>query len=245
MKTALIIQPGGLGDIFLCAPIAKYYHDQGYKVVWPVREDFIIHTKGFWYSEFIPLTDNKYMGYSDWLKRCVMQCYDLHKEKKFDLVLDLADREGPQKQRLDENFEQCKYRLANVPFEEKHSLLFVRSGLRETELNKLIKPPEKYAFVHLEDSLGGRAEMPETDLPIIEIKPIKDYSIIDWYKIIEQASEIYVVESAVHQFLDGIVKLLTPKRCILPRPVLGKGKRFTVSANWNLEYVGKDSIIIG
>jgi len=40
MKTCLIIQPGKLGDIIISAPIAKYYHDNGYNIVWPTFSNF-------------------------------------------------------------------------------------------------------------------------------------------------------------------------------------------------------------
>ena len=33
-----ILQPGRLGDIIICLPIAKYYADQGFEVVWPMFE---------------------------------------------------------------------------------------------------------------------------------------------------------------------------------------------------------------
>jgi ADP-heptose:LPS heptosyltransferase len=33
-----IIQPGKLGDIIIVLPAAKYLHDKGYKVYWPVYD---------------------------------------------------------------------------------------------------------------------------------------------------------------------------------------------------------------
>jgi len=39
-KKALFIQPGKLGDLVVTTPIAKYYHDMGYEVHWPVFDNF-------------------------------------------------------------------------------------------------------------------------------------------------------------------------------------------------------------
>jgi hypothetical protein len=37
---AVLLQPGKLGDILICAPIAKYYSEMGYEVYWPVFDNF-------------------------------------------------------------------------------------------------------------------------------------------------------------------------------------------------------------
>lgn len=48
-KKIVMIQPGKLGDILICAPIAKYYNDLGYQVLWPVFSNFISTIKRFEY----------------------------------------------------------------------------------------------------------------------------------------------------------------------------------------------------
>jgi len=37
---AVLLQPGKLGDILICAPIAKHYSEMGYEVYWPVFDNF-------------------------------------------------------------------------------------------------------------------------------------------------------------------------------------------------------------
>ena len=39
-RKAVLIQPGKLGDIIICAPIAKHYSEMGYEVYWPVFDNF-------------------------------------------------------------------------------------------------------------------------------------------------------------------------------------------------------------
>lgn len=48
-KKAVLIQPGKLGDIIICAPIAKHYSEMGYEVYWPVFDDFYDTIKRFSY----------------------------------------------------------------------------------------------------------------------------------------------------------------------------------------------------
>ena len=67
----LLIQPGAFGDIFLCAPIAKYYSDAGYKVDWPVTKKFLPTLKYFPYVNPILLSED--ILDQDWLRSDVMK----------------------------------------------------------------------------------------------------------------------------------------------------------------------------
>jgi hypothetical protein len=48
-KRIVMVQPGKLGDILICAPIAKHYNDLGYEVLWPVFSNFISTISRFKY----------------------------------------------------------------------------------------------------------------------------------------------------------------------------------------------------
>ena len=39
-KKCVLVQPGKLGDIIICAPIALHYAEKGYEVHWPVFDEF-------------------------------------------------------------------------------------------------------------------------------------------------------------------------------------------------------------
>ena len=242
MKKLLLVQPGPFGDIFLCAPIAKWYADRGYEVHWPVTEKFLPTLEYFNYVKPILLSEEKL--HSDWLRSDVMKIIPMMGE--YDKVINLADRgPHPTAQRFDENFELCKYRLAEVPFEEKNKLVWTRDVEREESLFKLLEFKEPYAVVHAVDSLGQKADVPQISINIVEIRIVDGYNIPDWYGVLAKASEIYCVESSIHQFMDGAVNSLTEERYLLKRPAVDEGARFTVSRNWNLRYIGEDSIIRG
>jgi len=61
MKNLGIIQPGRLGDIIICLPIAKFYNEQGYKVYWPIFENYIpIFSEAIDYVHFLPVASDIY-----------------------------------------------------------------------------------------------------------------------------------------------------------------------------------------
>ena len=83
-KTIGIIQPGKLGDLIICLPIAKYYHDQGYEVHWPVFSNFApMMTEVVDYVKYIPVSNDVY--------KCVPEAYEYFKKKKPTILFDIAD----------------------------------------------------------------------------------------------------------------------------------------------------------
>lgn len=243
MKKLLVIQPGAFGDIFVCAPIAKWYADRGYEVYWPVTSKFISTLEYFDYVKPILLSDESL--HSDWLRSDVMKILPM--VNNYDKVLNLADR-GPHStaQRIGiENFEQCKYRLSEVPIEEKNNLCWTRNIKKERELEQLLNVGDDYCVAHLVNSHGDKATLPEETLPLIEIVPIKGFNIPDWYSIISKAKRVYCVESAVHQFIDGTLKSYSENHILLRKGPVNEGTRHTISRHWNLSVIGEDTKIVG
>ena len=127
-KTLLLIQPGAYGDLFVCAPIAKFYSDIGYQVFWPVQPRFLSIIQKFNYV--IPIVLSEELLDEDWLRSDVIKIFNFN--LKFDKIINLADR-GPHQtaQKERENFEQCKYRLAEINIEQKHNLKWNRNIKKE------------------------------------------------------------------------------------------------------------------
>lgn len=244
MKKLLLIQPGAFGDIVLCAPIAKWYSDLGYHIDWPIRKKFLSTLQYFDYVNPIILSEDEL--HSDWLRSDVMKTFSMF--SNYDKVINLADR-GPHStaQLPNENFEQCKYRLSEVPFSQKHNLVWKRNIEKELQLMKLlnISENEDYALIHNIDSLNQSATLPEISLKRVEVTPINGYNIFDWYTVIKNAKQIYAIESSVHQFIDGIATEVTENKYLLKRPAVPENCRFTVSSYWKLDYIGKNSTIRG
>lgn len=235
-KSLLIIQPGAHGDIFVCAPIAYYYSQKGFKIYWPARKEYIRHLSSFDYINTIELPEIKETG-PEWLAKDVSNIFKL--EQKFDYVLNLADRgPHPTAQLPWENFEECKYRLAKLPFDLKHTLKWTRNKQKEDEIYDKYVKAKDYVFVHNSSSHKEKAELPKSILePIVYCDNPPGYNILDWYKVIINAKEIYCTESSVWAFMDGIVHELTPERYILSRQKLSGGKHYTISKHWKKEYL--------
>ena len=124
-KTIGIIQPGKLGDLIICLPIAKYYHDQGYEVHWPVFSNFApMMTEVVDYVKYIPVSNDVY--------KCVPEAYEYFKKKKPTILFDIAATFPGSKCTEEyvalgdgygeEKFDQFKYRKCNVPFNLKWKL---------------------------------------------------------------------------------------------------------------------------
>ena len=228
----LIMQPGPYGDIIVVAPIAKYYADRGYDVYWPCRQEFSDTIKRFPYVK--PLLLDESTLHEDWLRSDVMKISPSTVD--YDLIINLADRgPHPTAQMHCENFEECKYRLGQVPITEKHKLSWTRDINKENELYDLLVPKNtNYAFCHLDTSDKKDIPLPvKLDIPQVRCEIIDEFSIFDWYKIIINAKEIYTVESAIHQFMDGFIKdIKTKEKYLISR---GSNNR-TLSKFWDKKY---------
>jgi len=243
-KRCLLIQPGAFGDIFLCVPIAKYYSDAGYKVYWPVTNKFFSTLKYFPYVNPILLSED--VLDQDWLRSDVMKILPMLDQ--YDKIVNLADRgPHPTAQQPWENFEQCKYRLAEVPFAEKNNLSWQRNKNKEKELFNLLglSDQDEYAVVHKIDSRNEVAEVPNINLRVVEVREIEGFNIPDWFLVFSKAKQIFCIESSIHQFLDGVVNYLPEERFLLKRPSVNDNCRFTVSSHWKLDYIGEKSRIQG
>ena len=237
MRNLLIIQPGAFGDIIITAPIAKKYADIGYNVYWPARKKFL--EKMLVPLDYVtPILLNDDELDDDWLRSDVIKCLDLWDTGQYDYVLNLADRgPHPTAERYDETFEECKYRLANVPFEEKHNFIFTPNlERREFVYNKYVGDLERYAFVHNTSSHNEQSMLPEINIPVVYCEDFSpEYNIYDWELVALRAEKIYMTESSIWAFCDGIVHKLTEDRYLLPRSNMGGCA--TISKYWKKDYI--------
>ena len=228
MPKLMIIQPGAFGDIIICAPIAKKYHDAGYDVYWPVRKPFLSVISKLDYVRPIELSDE--ILSDDWMRGDVGKSVQIYKEQNFDYALNLADRgPHPTAELPEETFDETKYRLANIPFEEKHKLEWVRDKEAEDRLFDLVVPSNDYILCHLNcagpTGNDGSVSLPVMpSLSVVEVSEVGEYSIFDWYKVIKNAKEIYCLESSVQNFIDGVALELDCPKYLLPRPTWINGK---------------------
>lgn len=229
-----IIQSRGLGDILIALPIAKFYHDQGHEIHWPICKEFlsvILPTEHFvnWYwmdtdpqGKFFydrPVEILNEHGVTEHL--CLYQSLSGHPE--------LSSAPWFQIQKFDE----YKYTAAGVPFYEKWNL--AQCIKRELAGEKLLKlslvTSEKYYVTHLQGS-DWRADpdlshMP-TDWQRIDISEQPGFGLFDWLTILEDAQAIIAIDSVIANMVDQM-RIQGPEKYWIPRshihltPVLGSG----------------------
>lgn len=194
-KTLLIIQPGRFGDIIICLPIAKSYHDKGYKVEWLCPKEY--HSLFSNISYCTPVT------------QIAKTYYDV-------IDMSFGFNGAPEawwqitKPRW-ESFVEAKYHLARVPLEEKWNLVWDRNEEKENALVKELNLPDEYIVYHAEGSRGEyNLSLPE-GVAHIKFGKVKDYNVFDWYEVLEKAKEIHCIDSVLVNFVDSALPKFEPK----------------------------------
>jgi hypothetical protein len=226
MKKLGIIQVGKIGDIIILLPIANFYKQKGYEIIWPVDKNII----------------NNFLNYIDYVNfiPCEFDCEDARnicKNLKCEEILDLSvglpnhNQENYNKlfSQNKISFDEFKYQLANVPFDEKWNLKINRNFDLEKKLyNKLVK--NKYYLHHLEGSVArsNRTLKSPDDHDNIFIKPITN-SIFEWLTIIENSSHIVCLDSCISNMIEQL-NIKNQKTFIFRSP---KVETPVLKNNWN------------
>lgn len=229
MKTVGILQPGRLGDIIICLPIAKFYSEQGYKVYWPIFENYVkMLTEVIDYVHFLPVTSDVYS--------CVWQARGTFMNYEVTNIIDLAatfpgstvtqqyvaEGDGFGK----EKFDEFKYKIAKVPFEEKWKLTYKRNTQKEQEVYDKYVNAEKYDVYSLKHSRGKINKTIQSKYQLIEMN--EDHSIFDWRLVLEKAQNICLVDSAVSNFVEQINT--TNKKTLITK----QGQPTATYKNWSI-----------
>lgn len=199
-KICLIRQPAGLGDIFFLQKVGHTYKSKGYDVVWPVIPQFT------WISEYIkdfefPSIDDEF-PYKELYKSGRV----FEDENVLFLPIQDADRMYPDK------IMACKYRLVGLDYsnwmeyfnftrnEEKENRLYHEIlGLEDGEEYCLVSrnygsPPHSVKF-----NLNSN-----TKLKIVELDYHEGFTLLDWCKVIENATEMCIIDSSINFIIDKL-----------------------------------------
>jgi hypothetical protein len=219
-----IIQSRGLGDIVIALPIARYYYEQGWEVVWPICDTFM---------------DNV-VDYVPWVKWVPIPVdpqgrffYDVPMERlrnfKCDEILPLyqhlTGHDFSQELYFQyTSFDQYKYLRAGVPFLNKWRLAdcITRHPDREQRLREQLVTNPLYALVHLEGS-DHKAQFDPSIIPpdwqTIYITEGLTKSIFDWCDLLDHAQSIICVDSCMANLVDQLA--LGEDRYFIPRSHIG------------------------
>jgi hypothetical protein len=188
-----IILPGKLGDIIICIPIAKHYSECGYKIIWPVDDDIL--------SNF----QHNHVPYINFIEfKTVDDIYTKAKQTG-GTILDLSLSGPPMKNYRLQNiysFDEYRYKLSGVCFNEKWRLDITRNIDRESILYDMLDIRGDYILTHTTSSKRLDLDI-KTDMRVINMERHTD-CIFDWINIIQNARALFFIESCFSNLTDQL-----------------------------------------
>lgn len=203
----LINQPAGLGDIFVCQKIVDLFIDNGYKVVWPVVEQYYdtanrhMKKKGL---SFCHIDDD--FPLKEYFTSGLTVPKQLPDGNAY-LPLRYADLHFPNQCVM-----RAKYKILNLNHRgwQKH-FVFSRDIKKEQELfHDVLGLKEKSRYVLVNKKYATPPHVLEkkidvnTDLKVVEVDFYSDFTVFDWCKVLELATEIYSVDTCFFFLIDTL-----------------------------------------
>lgn len=219
MKRLGIIQPGKIGDIIICLPIAKWYYDRGYEIIWPIDRRIINNFIGYIeYVSFIPI---------DFDCRIAHQvCFDEQCNKVIDIAFtipgaNIFNSDWYLNKYNDLSFDQMKYAIAEVPFEEKWNLRIARNTRKEEELFKInterlfeMSGKRENLCIMQNTSSDTKLHTATEGAQYGILITSRTDSIFDWLILLERAQTHKLIESCFSNLIDQL-NIIVPKQVLL------------------------------
>lgn len=196
-----LIQPGKIGDIIICLPIAKWYYDKGYEIIWPIDANLIDNFKGY----------VDYVNFHETTFDC-NAAYDICRNNNCNTILDLSFTIPGANQHNSDlylsqtkySFDEFKYVLADIPIEQKWNLSINRNESRENILRDILKIDSPYVVIQENSSDCRRGiDWMTPEIRRIDIEPLTS-SIFDWLGVLEDAEHCILIESCFTNLVDQI-----------------------------------------
>lgn len=202
MKTCLIKQPAGIGDIFFLQKMVDYYIDQGFSVIFPILPS-IFFINDYIKKEnltFYLTTDNfPYKEYYEHNDMIVNDDFVFIPTQMSDMKFAGSCMES-------------KYKMIDLDFNGWQSHFhFIRNIDKENELyyNVLgLKDNEKYCLIG--KTWGTQPNIAQKDVyyefknKVIELTILDGFTIFDWCKVIENAHEISIVDTSTNYLIEKL-----------------------------------------
>jgi hypothetical protein len=216
-KICLVNQCLGIGDVFFCQSIGRYFKDKGYRVIWPLASQ-IMYIKNYIEDYGIEFVDRN----SDFPgKYFYKDDNPLVIEDNF-VFLPLANASH----RIpNSTIMYAKYELLNLDFNIwRDGFNFKRNKEKEDELyyNILgLKDNESYVF--LNKYYGTPPYITEapfhinTEDRILQMNYVEGFTLFDWCKVIENASLIVTVDTSFQYLMEKMNNLKATDFYCYPR----------------------------
>jgi hypothetical protein len=190
------------------------YHDRGYQVIWPLDRNIIKNFVG--YVEYVTFVEVDFNCQHAWQK-----CFQMHCNQIIDLAFTLpgANQFNTDSYLIQDkySFDEYKYQIANVPFEEKWKLDIKRNHEMELRV-KLSLNSDDYGLVQYQSSdytrqLSQDCFQDKSGLDVINIGNKTD-SVLDWILALESAKEHVLIESCFSNLVDQL-NITVPNQTLL------------------------------
>ena len=196
MKKEIIInQFFGIGDILFIEPIMRYYFQQGHKVTVPILSKYLDIQRNLPYINFVD-----------------KETFDIdYEEKEFietdDRIIIPMRWSMEYYNSLLKNTMLNKYKMVGIDLEEWRKLTWLRHRWRENKLKEVlgIKQGERFNLINCNFySFENRTINLDINnkLKNIEMKFIPTFNLLDWACIIEEAENIYSVNTSIIFLLE-------------------------------------------
>ena len=201
-KICLIHHWAGIGDILYLQAIAKKYISMGYEIIWPLRDDILWlgdYIKGI---TFCSRSDNfpgkEYYGQDSVIITPNFVYLGIMRPHLWGIG--------------DDRIMSSKYHVMNMNcLDWRDGLTFDRNLDKEDDLydNGLgLKDDSEFVFInnlYNTDIRDSKLLSPENyDLPVVELKILEGFTLFDWCKVLENATEIHTVHTAVNYVIDKL-----------------------------------------
>jgi len=236
VKKIIIRQPAGIGDIFFTQKIAyTLYETYNVEIIWPVIPEFL------WIKEYI---DTPFIKFVNWNEEFEGKNILLNNDVPY--IFTLQDYLIIPLQRADWNYPgisvmDAKYKLVDLDFDDwSQYFTFKRNVEKENQLyyNILgLTDESEYCFVSRNYGSPPNHEVYpfnyDKELKIVEMNFIEGYTLIDWCKVIENACEIYTVDSSINYIIDKLT-LKTDDLTLIRKPYPNQTARHLFKKNYKL-----------
>lgn len=197
MKTCLIRQPAGLGDILMCLKIASVFSNRGYEIVWPITNLYL------YINDYLDINFKFISNDSDFEgKKLFIENSKIPIESDNFIYLPLQDASHI----VGDSVMSAKYRLCNILMDDYLDYIVIKRN----------KERENFLFDQIVNTVGttytllninyatppeGRIHLPKINKtinnPIINMSILKDSHIFDWCKLIEDCQEFHTVGTSI------------------------------------------------
>jgi len=216
MKTALIRQPAGMGDILFCQKIARLLLNKKRvdRVIWPVIKEYDYIKDYIEYPNLTFINETEDFDFKQYYLTEYSYLYET--DKVIYIPVQHADRALPYNEYTGNHPMYVKYELCNnIDYLDWADFVDVkRNKEREQKLIDHLGIKSDEPFVLLNKYYGARPDskpirhkIKEFDKKVVEMTDLGFDNFFDWMGVLELADEVHTVETS----LCYIAKLLNKK----------------------------------